>query len=438
MMPQEKYESSHSEGFQPHSEGVLTKRWANGQILILCQLFYPELVSTGQTLTELAEQMASCGIDVEVLCGPPTVLGRESKVPSRMEHKGIRIRRVWGTRFPKLSLLGRIVNQVTFTMSVFLHFLVHRCKRPILVLTNPPFLAVVCAVLRVLRLGPPFLYLIFDVYPDTAVRLGLLKEKALLCRVWDRLNLFVYDHASSIIVIGRCMEDVIRQKTAKMGRDVNGRLQRVHVWCDDAAITAASSSSNGFAQRFNVSNKVVVGYFGNMGRFHDIETIMAAAEGLKDDDNIVFLFVGEGHKKKWAMDYARRNGLANCRFHTYVAREDLGHLLALADIGLVSLLEQQVGLSVPSKAFGFMAAAVPVVAVVPKECEIARIIVEQECGVWVRPGDKDSLIHHLRELAANRTGLQTMGMNGQRAIREKYSLEKACIRYVELLAAIEE
>ena len=74
-----------------------------------------------------------------------------------------------------------------------------------------------------------------------------------------------------------------------------------------------------------------------MGRFHDLETIMGAADVLKDNRNIVFLFVGEGHKKRWMMDYAEKRGLENCQFHTYVEREDLGFALSLADVGLVCL-----------------------------------------------------------------------------------------------------
>jgi glycosyltransferase involved in cell wall biosynthesis len=268
------------------------------QVLILCQLFYPELVSTGQTLTELAEQLVADGTDVEVVCGPPTVLGRRKKPPKHLEYRGIHIRRIWGTRFPKLSLVGRVINQITFTCSAFLYLLFHRSTRPILVLTNPPFLAICCAILRVVHLAPPYLYLIFDVYPDTAVHLGLLREESLLVRLWDRMNVVVCRHASAIIVIGRCMKEVVTRKLHQAGLEVDGKLRYIPVWCDDTTIASASLSRNGIAKQFGVDGKFVVGYFGNMGRFHDMETIMGAAEMLRDDTGIVFLFVGEGHKKK--------------------------------------------------------------------------------------------------------------------------------------------
>ena len=405
-------------------------------LLILCQLFYPELVSTGQTMTEFAEQLVAQGVDVDVLCGPPTILDRQKKVPKRMNHQGIRIRRVWGTRFPKLSLVGRVLNQLTFTCSAFLYLLLKRPKQPILVLTNPPFLAMGCALLRLLRLGPPYLYLVFDVYPDTAVHLGLLREGSWLVRIWERLNQFAYRRAAEIIVIGRCMKDIVEPKLADTGLVPAEKLHHIPVWCDDGAISSPKATRADLAEQFGVQNKFVIGYYGNMGRFHDMETLLEAAELVQDERDIVFLFVGEGHKKEWAMQQARRRGLENCRFHGYVAREALGDLLALADLGLVSLLEGQEGLSVPAKTYGLMAAGVPVLAVVPELSEIARMVEEEDCGVWIPPGDSRKLAEHIRALRLDCEMIGTMRANGRRAIRERYNLKNICREYVELLAAL--
>jgi colanic acid biosynthesis glycosyl transferase WcaI len=409
------------------------------KVLILCQLFYPETISTGQILTELAEQLAASGVDVEVVCGPPTILKWPRRVPRVMTHRGIRIRRVWGTRFPKLNLAGRVLNELTFTASAFVYLLFRRPRRPILVLTNPPFLAVVCAVLRTLRLGPPYVHLIFDVYPDTAVRLGLLREGGLLARIWDRLNLFVYERAATVVVIGRCMKEVITGKIKRMKGDlaVNGKLHHIHVWCDDEAIGAAASAGGDWAERFGIRGRFVVGYFGNMGRFHDLETVLGAAERLRHHPDIVFLFIGEGYKKKWAVACAQGKDLQNCRFSTYVPREELGRLLSLADVGIVSLREGQEGLSVPSKTYGLMAAGVPVLAVVPETSEIARMVREEQCGIRIRPGDEQGLADRIVELSHDPWQLRSLGSNGRRAIREKYNLTLASHQYADLLAAID-
>ena len=174
------------------------------KLLLLCQLFYPELVSTGQTLTELGEELVKLGLDLEVVCAPSTFVDRSTRLPKYMEHNGIRINRVWSTRFSKLNLLGKIINQVTYTFSTFLWLLFDRTNRPIFVLTNPSFAAFVCAFLRILG-GKPYIFVIFDVHPDAAIKLEVIKENGIVSTAWNFLNKFTFKYASAIVVLGRCM-----------------------------------------------------------------------------------------------------------------------------------------------------------------------------------------------------------------------------------------
>ncbi len=407
------------------------------ELLVLCQLFYPELVSTGQTLTELCEQLAERGLAIEVVCGMPTVLPGSAKVNRRIEYKTIRIRRVWGTKFDKLKLWGRISNQITFAVSAFVYLALKGRQRPILVLTNPPFLAIACAVLRLLRLGGPYIYLVFDVYPDTAANMGLIKDKGVISRLWGRCNRLVFRHASYVVVIGRCMEEVIRRKTVSIPRFDQKKIRRTHIWCDNASMPQPAEEQRTFRQQWNLSDQLVLGYLGNMGRFHDIETIMHAAEMLRDRHDIVFLFVGEGHKKGWAIQHAERMQLSNCRFHTYVAREELAALFSTADVGLVSLAAKQEGLSVPSKAIALMAAALPVLAVMNSKSEIARILDEEDCGLRVEPGDPCGLRNAIVRICDDEHLRRQMGQNAHRAIRRKYSLQRAAESFEELINSLD-
>jgi glycosyltransferase involved in cell wall biosynthesis len=406
------------------------------ELLVLCQLFYPELVSTGQTLTELCEELAVGGVHIEVVCGPPTVMGREAKVAKHITYRGIRITHMWGTRFPKLNLLGRITNQITFAISVFLYLLFDFSKKPILVLTNPPFLAITCAVLRALRIGKRYIYLIFDVYPDTAVQLGVLKENGFISRIWNRLNTFVFKHSTALIVIGRCMRDVITAKMKTNGLNIEGKIHNIPVWSDDRLIGSALGKVNPFLEKWNLKGKFVVGYFGNMGRFHDMETIMQAAKILSKHRDIVFLFVGEGYKKRYIIDFAKQWNLDNCQFHSYVDRQDLGFSLSSASIGLVSLAKGQEGLSVPSKTFALMAAGIPIIAIMSYASEIAKIIEEENCGTLVEPGQKEQLAKSILDFYNEREKLEIMGKNASLAIDTKYNLHEAAKKYLNIILEI--
>ena len=405
------------------------------KILMLCQLFYPELVSTGQTLTELAESLTGLGVEVQVCCGPPTIINEKTKTPKDYDHNGIRIHRVWGTTFPKLSTIGKMVNQITYAVSTFFYLLFNKIDRPVLVVTNPPFLGAICVVIkRIKRLR--FIYLVFDVYPDTAINLGMLSKNGWITKAWESLNRSILKSCDAFVVIGRCMAVVIRNKMPDKEKELIRKKEHViHVWADNRNIQPLKGKkSNPFVKEWNLEGKFVLGYSGNMGRFHDIETIAEAARKMKKDDRFRFLFIGEGFKKKWLIQYIKENGLTNCIVDTYVPREDLPLVLNSFDLGLVSLSKDQEGLSVPSKTFGLLSAGVPVVAIMNKNSEIALVVEEESCGMVVPPGDPAALVETIFTLEKDRERLAEMRRNARNAVDSKYSLEKAARTYSELIS----
>jgi glycosyltransferase involved in cell wall biosynthesis len=234
------------------------------------------------------------------------------------------------------------------------------------------------------------------------------------------------------------MAEVIR---GKMGGEnaskIEGKEHIIHVWADDRNIRPLpKEKSEKYIKKWRLHGKFVLGYSGNMGRFHEMETIAEAAKALRYNDDIRFVFIGEGYKKKWLQEFVEKNQLGNCIIDTYVPREDLSEVLNLFDLGLVSLSPGQEGLSVPSKSFGLLAAGVPVVAVMSSASEIARVIEEESCGVVITPGDQYALVEAIQSLFQNREDLDRMGKSAREAIDKKYSLKKAANAYAELISNI--
>ncbi|MFT5170723.1 MAG: glycosyltransferase involved in cell wall biosynthesis, partial [Candidatus Marinamargulisbacteria bacterium] len=385
------------------------------ELLLISQLFYPELVSTGQTLTEICEVLSEKGVKIEVLCGHPTLVSQK-RVKRKMTYKGITIKRVFSTRFPKIFFWGKLINHITFTVSIFLRLLFAKKNRPIIVLTNPPFLAFVCALAKKIR-GLKLVYLIFDVYPETAIKCGLLNESGFIAKTWKACNQFIFANSEKIIVIGRCMQSVIKKQVPA---NQHHKITYIHMWCDDPAIQKSFQSENPFAKKWGLRKKNTLMYSGNMGRFHDMESIMEAARILQTNEKFEFVFVGEGHKKKAAMTFAKTHGLKNCQFHSYVSRKQLGHLLASADVGLVSLLPSQEGLSVPSKSFGLMAAGTPILGILPEKSEISLIVKAEGCGWIVPPRQPKKLARVISEIFEDPVILKDKGLNGKIAIKKTY------------------
>jgi glycosyltransferase involved in cell wall biosynthesis len=405
------------------------------RIQILCQLFFPELISTGLVLTELSEALSELSLKVSVVCGQPTIIDRKTRIPKRIEHKGIMINRVWSTKFSKLHFLGKLTNQLTFTLNSLLYLLFQRSNTPIMVLTEPPFLGMVCALMQILK-KKPYIYVVFDVYPDTAINLGVLKKTSLLARLWEKINHTVLLRATAVVVIGRCMQDVMLLK----GHDIPSFCQKLFLipnWSNPHTIRPVERQLNPFIKNWSLENKFTIAYQGNMGRFHDMETIMQVACNLAHNRDICFLFVGEGYRKQWMQEFVENHNLGNCRFHTYVPREELPLALASAHVGLVSLLDNQEGLSVPSKTYGIMACAVPVIAVVSKKSEIAQMLTEENCGIVVEPEDTTALTEAILKLYSDEGLRKRMGERGRKAVEDKYSLKHAAQKYLELIKSLE-
>lgn len=403
-------------------------------VTFLTQLFYPELVSTGQTLTELAEELVDLGVEVDVICGPPTVISVE-KVAPRVTHHGIKIQRVWGTRFPKLSLPGKLLNLVSFAVAASLRVLRDPRRTPLLVVTNPPFLAAAGLLAWVLR-RRPYIFLVFDVYPDVAFAAGLIRRDGLVSRLWDVVNRFLYGGARAVVVLGRCMAEVVRS-ARKLGPRHPERLHVIHVWCDDRRIHPRPRQQSPLLARWALEDKFVVQYSGNMGRLHDMQTILEGARRLSAHQDIHFQFIGRGQKRGAMEAYVREHGLLNCSFHDYLPRDLLGLSLAVADVGVLSLARGQSGLAVPSKLFATMAAGRPAIAVIEEESEAARVISEEGCGCVVAPGDAAGFAGAVLALKEDPALCKAMGERAARALRSRYSLRAAAERYAHLIRSLQ-
>ena len=402
----------------------------NSEILIICQMFYPELISTGQTLTEFAESLVQKGRTVSVVCGPRTLRDTHLKTPKLITHKSISIRRVWSTQFSKLSFIGKLVNHLSFAHFVFWHLIFRDLRQSrLIVLTNPPFLGWLVAALSCIKMFK-FDYLIFDLYPDTAIECKVISKNGLISKLWNRLNNWVYDKATTIIVIGRCMKERL---LTKLNSSQVEKIRHLPMWCDTQLMlqTIPDIMNNLFRKRWGKNSDFLISYSGNLARFHDINSILLAAKSLnKTHPSITFCFIGEGYRKQEVVSFIDDHNLTNCYVETYVERDQLASSLSAADVGLVSLMNGHEGLSVPSKTYGILAVGNPVLGLLPEQSEIAKLLIETPCGLVSEPLDWKGLKENILFLYNNPSDTKQLGKNGQQSIKETYHVGHATDRYI--------
>jgi glycosyltransferase involved in cell wall biosynthesis len=220
--------------------------------------------------------------------------------------------------------------------------------------TDPPLISVVAAIVAKIR-GAKLINWIQDLFPEVAGAIGVrgIKRIEALLRLMRNWSL---RSACKNIVIG----DEMAKKVAGEGVKPSA-IQVIHNWADGRAIQPVDRDKNCLRREWNLQDSFVVGYSGNIGRAHEFDTILNAAEKLKDAADIVFLFIGGGAQRDGIQEEARRRGLENIMFKPYQPREQLRLSLSVPDIHLISLQPSLEGLIVPSKFYGVAAAGRPTI-----------------------------------------------------------------------------
>jgi glycosyltransferase involved in cell wall biosynthesis len=298
----------------------------------------------------------------------------------------------------------------------------------VMALTTPPLISLLALAVCRLR-GMKLVALVQDIYPDVAIALGALKPRGFATRAFDRLNRLVLRRATRVIVLGECMREVI---VGKLGGSVADRMDVIHNWADgDKIMPLADGEHNEFAEEYGLGDRFVILFSGNFGRVNDFATPLAAARMLRERSDIVFLFVGDGAKADEIAAFVRSNDLANVRVLPYQPRERLRQSLAAGSVHLVTLAPGLAGLSVPSKTYGILAAARPIIFVGDPRSDAARLVAENGCGEVVAAGEGERLAAVVERLAENHELTAEMGRRARSLFERRFERAHAVDAYIE-------
>jgi glycosyltransferase involved in cell wall biosynthesis len=219
-------------------------------------------------------------------------------------------------------------------------------------------------------------------------------------------------------------------------REGGDRVRVIHNWADGEAIRPSPVDANPLRKLWGLEGKFVVGYSGNMGRGHEFDTMLRAAQSLRDDARFVFLFIGDGARRAEIERRVAEWGLSNVMFRPYQAREQLGQSLTVPDVHLVSMRPELEGLMLPSKIYGIAAAGRPAVFIGDPEGEISQLLKEEQCGYAVAQGDWATLAKQLQGLAKDASLCEGMGSNARLMFERRFDRPIAMKAWRELLLSL--
>jgi glycosyltransferase involved in cell wall biosynthesis len=359
-------------------------------VLRFVNLHYaPDVASTGQHLTDLAEHLAAAGIDVEVLTAQGHYVGGQLGAPRHELRNGVRVRRLPSPGFGRRSRVGRAIDYAVFYLQMLWVVCFEPTPAGTVFLTTPPLLSVAGWIGRRLR-GARYAVWSMDLHPDAELAAGMLRPGGVLGRLLTWLNDRGYHAADFIVDLGPYMQRRILAKGV-----APERVCTVPVWgAAPGPVSVGRERSVGakaLRAYWGVSNQCVVMYSGNAGIVHDFDAVLGAVERLTGDPTIYFVFIGGGPRRPEIEAFVRSHEIRNFAYYPYVPRERVADALAAGDVHLITLLPAFAGIAVPGKLYGIMAAARPALFVGPAACESADAIRASEGGVVIDSADGDAI-----------------------------------------------
>jgi colanic acid biosynthesis glycosyl transferase WcaI len=353
--------------------------------ILLLNLYFPPDTSATAKMAQTVVDALSLAHDVTVVCGRPSYEPTErrgwrlwqTETPSTSpDHPAVKIIRIGSTDYSRTQMGRRVLNYLTYVALSVPRAIFVPCD-VVLGMTDPPFEGIVAAFVALLK-AKPFVYNIRDLYPDMAVG-GSIVDAGLLTRIWETLHRWALRQATRVVVLG---EDMRARVVAK-----GVGPERVGVVRDGVKLCKAEPEAVDpeVVRAIRGDFKFVLLHAGNLGFYGAWETLIAAARKLADE-GIGLVFVGDGAQRKQIESEAA--GCENVRFLPFFPASKITSVLAAPDAHVVTIKRGLEGVIVPSKVYGILAAGKPILALAPRETDVAAI--GEKIGFALRANPDDA------------------------------------------------
>jgi glycosyltransferase involved in cell wall biosynthesis len=378
-------------------------------ILLLNEYYPPDTSATAKMAAQVAETLARRH-EVTVVAGRPSYDPDEFypfAFLRREKRNNVTVECVGSTAYPRHRMRRRVSNYLSYLALAVPRALALRAD-VVLAMTDPPIAGIAGAfVARVAR--RTFVYNIRDLYPDMAIG-GDIVRPAKWVERWEKMHRSALNQAARVIVLGDDMRDRIVSK---------GIAPEKVVVVRDGTLSPASMPAPGdsVVQEIRSGFPFVVMHAGNLGFYGAWETLLKAAEILRTE-NTGFVFVGGGANR--ASLGAAAGKISNVRFLPFRPSGQVPHVMMAGDLHVITVRRGLEGVVVPSKLYSTLASGRPVLAVAPKESDVARIVVESGCGVAADPDDPFAVVESIRHLRDDPAKLAAMGRRA-REVADRYA-----------------
>lgn len=402
------------------------------KMLVYANYFYPEVASTSQLLTELCQSLSK-DFSITVICAVPCYTGKiDDKYKSQKYYyenlEDINIIRVSVSEFDKTKKISRIKHILTyFFRSIRASFKVGKFDI-VYTISQPPILGGILGYLGKKITKGKLIYNIQDFNPEQIIAVGYSKSK-LLINLLLKIDKFVCKKADLVVVVGRDMQQTLvnRFKNKHVPKNVV-----INNWMDEKSVYPLDKNNAkivAFKKKYDLEDKFVIMYSGNVGLFYDLENLITIFEKYKNNKEVAFAIIGEGAVKSKLIDYCKKHQMNNVVFIPYQDKKDLIYSLNAADVHLVTNAKGIKGVSVPSKIYGCLATNVPIFGILEKDTEAWKIIEKSKCGVLAETGNYKQIEECLDVIINDKNQFVKKHLTGRKFLEDNFTRDKSIEKY---------
>lgn len=411
--------------------------WGGGgyslKILVVVAYFPPEIGSAAHLYYDLARAFVRWGHEVDVITTYPREYNLNSSDRSKQfcldeVMDGVHVHRVKHSNM-RDNLIMRGLEHFLLSRYYYKRYRELGKKFDVCLFYIPP-LPLFNFAQKIKEFdGTPSILNFQDFHPQELTDVGVLKNPIII-KLLESLEKRSYKNADFITVLSKGGVDYVLQK--------GGSPDRIAHIYNSVSLGEIDTylQKRDFKFGEHLEDKFLISYAGILSPYQGIDNILDAAKELADVSEIVFYIAGDGTNKKKLESRIVDEKIANVKMMPFLPRDEYYNLVNSSDVSIISLDGRMKAPCLPGKMINLMAAQKPIIALVPRDCETARVITEVECGRVVEPGDVQTLHDTVVELTTRPDVIRKMGSSGRNFLNNQMNLDNSVKKYEEIFLKV--
>lgn len=343
--------------------------------------------------------------------------------------ENITVHRTWTYAGYNASFFGRSVGYFSYMFSALWKSL-FLAKPDVIIVTSPSLFVGVSALILSKIKRVPFIFEVRDLWPESAIATGVLTNKYLI-KILYAIEKSLYKNAHKIVVLTPAFKEDIQKRFPMYGKNIE-----IVTNAADFDLMKPEKKDNWVREKYGWGEKKVFAYFGTHGVANDLMQVVEVAKKLNENQEVVFVLIGNGMQKPILKEKAKSYGLQNIQFIDSVSKDQVGDFINASDVCMAILKKTDTFKTVyPNKVFDYMSCKKPSLVTIDG---ITRELIETaKCGIYAEPENADSFYDVVQEfMAMNDADMRQMGESGYEYVKEHFDRAVLSKRYLKIVKEV--